>query len=142
MDRTIMEDENFKRRIKPGLQVLFFVSPGTVNTLNAALLGKQFEKDVYRIELSQILSQFIGGTERNLGSLFKKAEIKNWILFFDEADALFGKRANVTSAHDKYANQEMGYLLQRLENCSGLIILASNFEKNSDKAFIRRFKHI
>jgi AAA+ superfamily predicted ATPase len=135
----LMDDDNLKRKIKPGYRVLFYGPPGTGKTLTAALLGKQFGKDVYRIDLSQIVSKFIGETEKNLEGVFKKAETKNWILFFDEADALFGKRTNVQSAHDKYANQEVSYLLQRVEDYAGLLILASNFKNNLDDAFIRRF---
>ena len=107
-----------------------------------SLLGKQFNKDVYRIDLSQVVSKYIGETEKNLEKIFIKAENKDWILFFDEADALFGKRANVQSAHDKYANQEVSYLLQRVEDFPGLIILASNYKNNIDTAFIRRFNAI
>jgi hypothetical protein len=133
------EDENLKRKIKPGFRVLFYGPSGTGKTLTAALLGKQFEKDVYRIDLSQVVSKYIGETEKNLENIFRKAETKNWILFFDEADALFGKRTNVQSAHDKYANQEVSYLLQRVEDYPGLMILASNFKNNLDEAFLRRF---
>ncbi|MEQ1675990.1 MAG: ATP-binding protein [Chitinophagaceae bacterium] len=132
-------DNNLSRKIKPGYRVLFYGPAGTGKTLTAALLGKQFEKDVYRIDLSQIVSKYIGETEKNLESVFRKAETKNWILFFDEADALFGKRTNVQSAHDKYANQEVSYLLQRVEDYPGLMILASNFRNNLDEAFLRRF---
>jgi len=135
----LSEDENLKRKIKPGYRVLFYGPAGTGKTLTAMLLGKQFKKDVYRIDLSQIVSKYIGETEKNLESVFKKAELKNWILFFDEADALFGKRTNVQSSHDKYANQEVSYLLQRVEDYPGLLILASNFKNNLDEAFIRRF---
>ena len=133
------EDENLKRKIKPGYRVLFYGPSGTGKTLTAALLGKQFDKDVYRIDLSQIVSKYIGETEKNLENVFRKAETKNWILFFDEADALFGKRTNVQSAHDKYANQEVSYLLQRVEDYPGLMILASNFKNNLDESFLRRF---
>jgi AAA+ superfamily predicted ATPase len=133
------EDENLKRKVKPGYRVLFYGPPGTGKTLAAALLGKEFDKDVYRVDLSQIVSKYIGETEKNLENVFKKAETKNWILFFDEADALFGKRTNVQSAHDKYANQEVSYLLQRVEDFAGLMILASNFKNNLDDAFLRRF---
>src|SRR5687767_10834911 len=133
------EDENLKRKIKPGFRVLFYGPSGTGKTLTAALLGRQFEKDVYRVDLSQIVSKYIGETEKNLESVFRKAETKNWILFFDEADALFAKRTNVQSAHDKYANQEVSYLLQRVEDFPGLMILASNFKNNLDEAFLRRF---
>jgi hypothetical protein len=135
----LFEDENLKRKIKPGYRVLFYGPSGTGKTLTASLLGKQFNMDVYRIDLSQIVSKYIGETEKNLESVFKKAESKNWILFFDEADALFGKRTNVQSSHDKYANQEVSYLLQRVEDYPGLLILASNFKNNLDDAFIRRF---
>ncbi|MEK7253718.1 MAG: ATP-binding protein, partial [Bacteroidota bacterium] len=84
----------------------------------------------------------IGETEKNLASLFARAENKDWILFFDEADALFSKRTNVRDAHDKYANQEVSYLLQRVENYDGLVILATNFKSNLDDAFIRRFQAV
>jgi SpoVK/Ycf46/Vps4 family AAA+-type ATPase len=135
----VQEDKNLGRKIKPGYRVLFYGPSGTGKTLTTALLGKQFGKDVYRIDLSQIVSKFIGETEKNLESVFRKAETKEWILFFDEADALFGKRTNVSSAHDKYANQEVSYLLQRVEDYPGLLILASNFKSNLDDAFLRRF---
>src|SRR5665811_1345635 len=102
----------------------------------------RFVRDVYRIDLSQVVSKFIGETEKNLEKIFNKAESKDWILFFDEADALFGKRSNVNNAHDKYANQEVSYLLQRVEDFAGLIILASNFKSNIDQAFVRRFNAI
>jgi adenylate kinase family enzyme len=135
-------DENLKVKIKPGYRVLFYGPPGTGKTLTAALLGKEYNKDVYRIDLSQIVSKYIGETEKNLENVFRKAETKDWILFFDEADALFGKRTNVQSAHDKYANQEVSYLLQRVEDFPGLMILASNFKNNLDDAFLRRFHSV
>jgi hypothetical protein len=128
--------------VKPGYKALFHGPPGTGKTLTATLLGKQFEREVYRVDLSQVVSKYIGETEKNLEKIFTKAENKNWILFFDEADALFGKRSNVQSAHDKYANQEVSYLLQRVEDFPGLIILASNFKSLMDNAFLRRFNSI
>lgn len=137
--QQLFMDENLKRKVKPGYRVLFHGPSGTGKTLTAALLGKQFGKEVYRIDLSQVVSKYIGETEKNLESVFRRAETKNWILFFDEADALFGKRTNVQSSHDKYANQEVSYLLQRIEDYPGLLILASNFKTNLDEAFIRRF---
>jgi len=137
-----MQDWEMDKRIKPGYRTLFYGPPGTGKTLTATLLGNQFEKDVYRIDLSQVVSKYIGETEKNLEKVFKKAENKNWILFFDEADALFGKRSNVQNAHDKYANQEVSYLLQRVEDFPGLIILASNYKSNIDQAFVRRFNSI
>jgi len=130
------------KRIKPGYRALFYGPSGTGKTLTATLLGKQFRRDVYRIDLSQVVSKYIGETEKNLEKIFNKAEHKEWILFFDEADALFGKRTNVRDAHDKYANQEVSYLLQRVEDFEGLIILASNYKNNIDQAFVRRFNAI
>jgi SpoVK/Ycf46/Vps4 family AAA+-type ATPase len=97
---------------------------------------------VFRIDLSTVVSKYIGETEKNLANLFDRASNKDWILFFDEADALFGKRTNVKDAHDRYANQEVSYLLQRLEDFDGLVILASNFKSNMDEAFVRRFNAI
>jgi hypothetical protein len=138
----VAADKNLARKVKPGYRVLFYGPPGTGKTLTAALLGKQHNKDVYRIDLSQIVSKYIGETEKNLEAVFRRAERKDWILFFDEADALFGKRTSVQSAHDKYANQEVSYLLQRVEDYGGLLILASNFKNNLDDAFIRRFHAI
>lgn len=137
-----LQDVMLGRRIKPGYRVLFYGPSGTGKTLTATLLGKQFNRDVYRIDLSQIVSKYIGETEKNLEKIFSKAENKNWILFFDEADALFGKRTNVQSSHDRYANQEVSYLLQRVEDFSGLLILASNLKSNMDEAFLRRFHNI
>jgi len=136
------EDENLNRKVKPGYRVLLYGPPGTGKSLTAALLGKQFQKEVYRIDLSQIVSKFIGETEKNLENVFRRAESRDWILFFDEADALFGKRTNVQSSHDKYANQEVSYLLQRVEDYPGLLILASNFKNNLDDAFLRRFHEV
>ena len=135
----LQEDENLRRKLKPGYRVLFYGPSGTGKTLTAALIGKEFGKEVYRIDLSQVVSKYIGETEKNLETVFRRAESKNWILFFDEADALFGKRTNVQSSHDKYANQEVSYLLQRVEDYPGLLILASNFKSNLDEAFLRRF---
>lgn len=125
-----------------GYKALFYGPPGTGKTFTATLLGKQFKKEVYRIDLSQVVSKYIGETEKNLEKVFQKAENKNWILFFDEADALFGKRTSISSAHDRYANQETAYLLQRIEDFDGLVILASNDKSNIDPAFVRRFNAI
>jgi len=138
----LMNDWDMKHKIKPGYRVMFYGPPGTGKTLTAGLLGKYTNKDVYRIDLSLVVSKYIGETEKNLSSLFDKAINKNWILFFDEADAVFGKRTSVRDAHDKYANQEVSYLLQRIEAHPGLVILASNFKSNIDVAFTRRFQTI
>ncbi|NQY04721.1 MAG: ATP-binding protein, partial [Flavobacteriaceae bacterium] len=137
---VLMNDWNMKSKIKPGYRVMFYGPPGTGKTLTASLLGKYTKKDVYRIDLSMVVSKYIGETEKNLSSLFDKAQNKDWILFFDEADSIFGKRTNVRDAHDKYANQEVSYLLQRIEAFPGLVILASNFKNNIDTAFTRRFQ--
>lgn len=140
--KTLFFGWGMKKRLKPGFRVLFHGPPGTGKTLTASLLGKFTGKPVYRIDLSMVISKFIGETEKNLANLFSRAENKDWILFFDEADALFGKRTNVRDAHDKYANQEVAYLLQRVEQYDGLVILASNFKSNIDEAFMRRFQAI
>ncbi len=139
---TLLNDFGMRRIIKPGYRALFHGPSGTGKTLTAALLGKLTGRDVFRIDLSMIISKFIGETEKNLAHLFDRAENKDWILFFDEADALFGKRTGVRDAHDRYANQEVSYLLQRVETFDGLVILASNFKANIDDAFIRRFQSI
>jgi AAA+ superfamily predicted ATPase len=139
---TLLYDWGMKKKIKLGYRALFYGAPGTGKTLTATLLGKQTGKAVFHIDLSRIISKYIGETEKNLSSLFDKAENKNWILFFDEADALFGKRTDIRDAHDKYANQEVAYLLQRMENYNGLVILASNQRANIDEAFVRRFQTI
>ncbi|WAK03974.1 ATP-binding protein [Methylobacter sp. YRD-M1] len=139
---TLLHDWGMKKKIKPGYRALFYGPPGTGKTLTATLLGKHTGRDVFRIDLSRVVSKYIGETEKNLSRLFDKAENKNWILFFDEADALFGKRTDIRDAHDKYANQEVAYLLQRIENYNGLVILASNKRANIDDAFIRRFQSI
>jgi len=135
----INENTRLGKRLKPGFRAMFYGPPGTGKTLAATILGNKFNKSVYRIDLSQIISKYIGETEKNLSRLFDKAENKGWILFFDEADALFGKRVNVKEAKDKYANQETAYLLQKIEDYPGLVILATNLKDNIDKAFIRRF---
>jgi hypothetical protein len=129
-------------RFRNGYRTLFYGPPGTGKTFTASLLGKTMGKEAYRIDLSMVVSKYIGETEKNLELLFARAEDKDWILFFDEADAIFSKRTNVRDAHDKYANQEVSYLLQRIEDYNGLVILASNMRNNIDEAFIRRFNSI
>lgn len=140
--KTLLVQHGMKKRLKPGFRALFHGPPGTGKTLTAGLLGKLTGRDVYKVDLSMVVSKYIGETEKNLSNLFDRAQNKNWILFFDEADALFSKRTNVRDAHDKYANQEVSYLLQRVENYNGLVILASNFKSNLDEAFIRRFQSV
>ncbi|WP_114750555.1 ATP-binding protein [Pleomorphovibrio marinus] len=141
-NEQLMKEWELGKKIKPGYRVMFSGPPGTGKTLTASLLGKYAERDVFRVDLSLVVSKYIGETEKNLSQLFDKAAHKDWILFFDEADALFGKRTSVRDAHDKYANQEVSYLLQRVEGHPGLVILASNFKSNIDVAFTRRFQSI
>jgi SpoVK/Ycf46/Vps4 family AAA+-type ATPase len=131
-----------RRYLKPGYRALFYGPPGTGKTLTATLLGKQTDREVFRVDLSLVVSKYIGETEKNLGQLFDKAQSKNWILFFDEADALFGKRTETRDANDRYANQEVAFLLQKIEEFDGLVILASNLKSNIDPAFARRFQTI
>ena len=138
--KRLKNDHEFGKKIKPGFKVLFTGPPGTGKTLTATLLGKSCQMDVYRVDLSMVVSKYIGETEKNLSRVFDMAENKDWILFFDEADALFGKRSNTSDSHDRYANQEVSFLLQRMEDFDGLVILCSNFKKNIDEAFFRRFQ--
>src|SRR5690606_10657744 len=139
---ALFEGLGMNKKLKPGYRALFYGPPGTGKTLTVNLLGKYTNRDVYRVDLSSIVSKYIGETEKNLANLFNRAENKDWILFFDEADALFGRRTQVQNSHDRYANQEVAYLLQRIETFEGLIILASNFKSNIDEAFVRRFQSI
>lgn len=137
--KTLRQDWNMQKRVSPGYKALLYGPSGTGKTLTVSLLGKEFNRPVYQIDLSQIVSKYIGETEKNLEKIFIRAENKNWILFFDEADSLFGKRTNTRSAQDRFANQGVSYLLQRIENFNGVVILASNYKNNIDQAFVRRF---
>lgn len=137
---TLEQDPGIGRMIKPGYRSLFHGPPGTGKTLTATLLGQRTDRDVYRVDLSMVVSKWIGETEKNLARIFDVAEDLDAILFFDEADALFGKRTEVSQSHDRYANQEVSYILQRVEDFDGVIILASNFKSNIDAAFARRFQ--
>ena len=139
---TLMNEWKMSKKIKPGYRVLLYGPSGTGKTLTATLLGKYTNKPVFRVDLSTVVSKYLGETEKNLERLFLKAKNRDWILFFDEADAIFGKRTGVKDAHDRYANQEVSYLLQRIENFNGLVILSSNFKSNIDEAFLRRFNMI
>ena len=139
---VLLREWGMGRVLRPGYRALFHGPPGTGKTLTATLLGKITGRDLYRIDLSAVVSKFIGETEKNLEKVFSKAENKDWVLFFDEADAIFGKRTGVRDAHDRYANQEVSYLLQRVEQFSGMVILASNYKNNIDSAFLRRFQSV
>ncbi|WP_448661444.1 ATP-binding protein [Sphingomonas sp. CJ20] len=138
--RTLMDDWGLGYRLKPGYRCLFHGGPGTGKTLTAALLGKHHGLPVYRVDLSRIVSKWIGETEKNLAGLFDHAQDRNWILFFDEAEALFGKRTEGSTANDRSANQQIAYLLQRLEAFPGVVILSTNLRNHMDEAFARRFQ--
>ena len=129
-------------RLRPGFRALFHGPSGTGKTLSAALLGQKTGREVQRVDLSLLVSKYIGETEKNLARVFEQAEQRGWILFFDEADALFGKRSDTKDAHDRYANQEVAYLLQRIECFAGVALLASNLHQNLDEAFLRRFEAV
>jgi AAA+ superfamily predicted ATPase len=139
---TLMRAWGMAARLRPGYRALFHGPPGTGKTMSAALLGRLTGRDVYRIDLSLVVSKYIGETEKNLARVFDRAQQQGWILFFDEADALFGKRSETKDSHDRYANQEVAYLLQRIESFDGIAILASNLRDNLDDAFSRRFESI
>ena len=139
---TLMGDWGMAPKLRPGHRALFYGPPGTGKTMTAALLGKATGREVYQIDLSLVVSKYIGETEKNLSKVFDQAQHKHWILFFDEADALFGKRSETKDSHDRYANQEVSYLLQRIETFDGIAILASNQRDNIDAAFARRFESI
>ena len=138
----LMDEWNLKKKIKPGYRALFYGVPGTGKTLTTTLIGKVTGREVYRVDLSMIVSKYIGETEKNLSKLFDAAQHSDWILFFDEADSLFGKRTAANSSNDRHSNQQTAYLLQRIEDFPGVVILASNLKANMDDAFLRRFQSI
>lgn len=133
-------DWGFDRKLAlgKGLMVLFAGPSGTGKTMAADVIAGELGLELYKIDLSSVISKYIGETEKNLARIFDEAETSNAILFFDEADALFGKRSEVKDSHDRYANIEVGYLLQRMEEYEGVAILATNLRKNMDDAFVRR----
>jgi hypothetical protein len=140
--RTLLHDWGMRSRVRPGYTSLFCGPPGTGKTLSACLLGNLCDREVYKIDLSMVVSKYIGETEKNLARVFDQAEHRGWILFFDEADSLFGKRSKVEDSHDRYGNQEVSFLLQRIEEFDGVVILASNLRNNIDDAFLRRFQSV
>ncbi|MEM8860471.1 MAG: ATP-binding protein, partial [Chloroflexota bacterium] len=127
---------------KHGLSVLFAGPSGTGKTMAAGIIANGLGQDLYRVDLSTMVSKYIGETEKNLNKIFEAAEQSNAVLFFDEADAIFGKRSDVKDSHDRYANLQVAYLLQRMETFSGIAILATNLIANTDDAFIRRLDFI
>lgn len=141
---TVYSDWKFDKKLSlgKGLNALFSGPSGTGKTMAAQIIAKEAKLDIYKIDLSSVISKYIGETEKNLSKIFKEAETSNAILFFDEADALFGKRSEIKDAHDRYANIETGYLLQKMEEYEGVVILATNLSKNIDDAFLRRMQFI
>ena len=130
----------YQRTVAPdqGLKVLFAGESGTGKTMAGQVLARELGLDLFRIDLAAVVSKYIGETEKNLDRIFSAAEGSNAILFFDEADALFGKRSEVRDSHDRYANIEVSYLLQKMDGYAGAVILATNFRQNMDDAFLRR----
>jgi AAA+ superfamily predicted ATPase len=137
---VVYGDWGFDRKLAMGKGViaLFAGSSGTGKTMAAEVIANDLSLDLYKIDLSAVVNKYIGETEKNLERIFREAQHNDAILFFDEADALFGRRSEVKDAHDRYANIETAYLLQRTEEYDGLVILASNLKKNMDEAFVRR----
>ena len=138
--QTVFYDWGFDRKLSlgKGLNIFFSGPSGTGKTMAAEIISDELKLHLYKIDLSCVVSKYIGETEKNLSRIFKEAETSNAILFFDEADALFGKRSEVRDSHDRYANIEINYLLQKMEEHEGIVILATNFRKNVDEAFNRR----
>lgn len=140
----VFDEWGFDRKLSygKGLSVLFTGPPGTGKTMAAEVLAHELQLDLYKVDLSGVVSKYIGETEKNLSRIFNEAETSNAILFFDEADALFGKRTEVSDAHDRYANIETSYLLQKMEAYEGVVILATNLRENMDEAFTRRIRFV
>jgi hypothetical protein len=140
----VLSDWGYEKSVArtQGLKVLFAGESGTGKTMAAQVLAAQLGLEIFRVDLATIVSKYIGETEKNLDRIFGAAEGSNAILFFDEADALFGKRSEVSDSHDRYANIEVAYLLQRMEGYAGAVILATNFRRNIDDAFVRRLDFV
>ena len=140
----VMENWQFGKKLSlgKGLNALFSGAPGTGKTMAAEVIAQDLQLDLYKIDLSQIVSKYIGDTEKNLSQVFDAATNSNAILLFDEADALFGKRSEVKDSRDRYANMETSYLLQKMEEYEGIAILTTNFRHNLDDAFTRRLRFI
>jgi SpoVK/Ycf46/Vps4 family AAA+-type ATPase len=138
--RRVLEDWGFDRKLSMGMgtNALFAGPSGSGKTMAVEIISNELQLDAYRIDLSGVVSKYIGETEKNLDRIFGAAQNANVILFFDEADALFGKRSEVRDSHDRYANIEISYLLQKMEEYTGIAILATNLKQNLDDAFVRR----
>lgn len=137
---TVYDEWQFNKKLSlgKGISALFYGEPGTGKTLACEIIAYELGIDLYKIDISTVVSKYIGETEKNLRRIFLEAQCSNAILFFDEADALFGKRTEIKDAHDRYANIEVSYLLQQIDEYNGIVIMASNFSQNIDQAFERR----
>lgn len=142
--QVVYAEWGFDRKLSlgKGLNALFSGHPGTGKTMAAEVIASELHLDLYKIDLSQVVSKYIGETEKSLNHIFREAQASSSILFFDEADALFGKRTEVKDSHDRYANIEVSYLLQKMEEYDGIAILATNLRQNMDEAFLRRMQFI
>jgi SpoVK/Ycf46/Vps4 family AAA+-type ATPase len=142
--RRVHEEWGFGQKLSrgKGLNVLFTGPSGTGKTMAAEILAHELSLELLQIDLSSVISKYIGETEKNLSAIFREAEQSQSLLFFDEADSLFGKRTEVKDAHDRYANIEVNYLLQRVEQYEGVVVLATNLQRNLDDAFLRRIKEV
>ncbi|MEA2559245.1 MAG: hypothetical protein QOH06_749 [Acidobacteriota bacterium] len=140
--RSEIEDLVSSRRLKPGFRALFQGPSGTGKTLAASLLGDAAGLPVFRVDLSKVLPDWTEETEQDLASLFAQAELQEWILFFDEAELLFDKRTESRNTNDRKANQQIAYLLQRIEDFPGIVIFAADLRSHLDDAFARRFQEI
>ena len=140
----VYDDWNMDSRYAYGKNVsaLFYGPPGTGKTMAVHVLANMLNLPLYRIDLSRVVDKYIGETEKRLEEIFDVAEKNNTVLFFDEADSIFGKRSEVNEAKDKYANTEVSYILQRIEQYDGIVILATNYRKNIDEAFMRRIRYV
>jgi AAA+ superfamily predicted ATPase len=139
---TVYLDWGFEQKLSlgKGLNILFAGESGTGKTMAAEIIANELQLDLFKIDLSSIVSKYIGETEKNIDRIFKEAEAGNAVLFFDEADAIFGKRSEIKDSHDRYSNIEVNYLLQKLEDHREIVILASNLVRNIDSAFVRRMQ--
>jgi SpoVK/Ycf46/Vps4 family AAA+-type ATPase len=142
--RTVHREWGFEEKLSrgKGLNVLFTGASGVGKTMAAEVLAHELSLVLYQIDLSSVVSKYIGDTEKNLSAIFREAEMSQNLLFFDEADSLFGKRTEVKDAHDRYANLEVNYLLQRIEQYEGLVVLSTNLQRNLDEAFLRRMQDV
>ncbi len=141
---TVYDKWNFESKLSygKGLSVLFAGPPGTGKTMAATIMARELGLNAYRVDISKVMSKYIGETEKSLGEIFDAAQQNNSVLFFDETDALFGKRSEIKDSHDKYANVETSFLLQRLETFDGVVLMSTNLINNIDEAFMRRINYV